>query len=60
MLAVVLQNFYVVLQSLRNKGQNTEFFLARIFPYSVQIWENTDQKKLRIWALFTQWVQENK
>ena len=23
-------------------------------PYSVQIRENTDQKKLRIWALFTQ------
>ena len=24
-------------------------------PYSVQIQENTDQKKLRIWTLFTQW-----
>ena len=23
-------------------------------PYSVQMQENTDQKKLRIWALFTQ------
>ena len=23
-------------------------------PYSVRIQENTDQKKLRIWALFTQ------
>ena len=23
--------------------------------YSVQIHENTDQKKLRIWTLFTQW-----
>ena len=24
------------------------------FSYSVRIWENTDQKKLRIWTLFTQ------
>ena len=24
-------------------------------PYLVQIQENTDQKKLRIWTLFTQW-----
>ena len=24
-------------------------------PYSVRMWENTDQKKLRIWTLFTQW-----
>ena len=23
------------------------------YPYSVQIQENTDQKKLRIWTLFT-------
>ena len=29
--------------------------LLRKFPYSVQIQENTDQKKLRIWTLFTQW-----
>ena len=25
-------------------------------PYSVWIWENTDQTKLRIWTLFMQWV----
>ena len=25
-------------------------------PYSVQIQENTDQKNLRIWTLFTQWL----
>ena len=31
---------------LREKYQNTEFFLVLIFPYS-------DQKKLRIWTLFT-------
>ena len=36
------------------KVSNTEFFLVRIFPYSVRIWENTDQKKLYIWTLFTQ------
>ena len=23
-----------------------EIFLIRIFPYGVQIWENTDQKKV--------------
>ena len=27
----------------------------RISSYSVRIMENTDQKKLRIWTLFTQW-----
>ena len=32
-----------------------EFFLVRIFPYSLRMRENTDQKKLRIWTLFTQW-----
>ena len=24
-------------------------------PYSVRIQENTDQKKLHIWVIFTQW-----
>ena len=49
---------------------NTEFFLVRIFPhsdwirrdskirsvspYSVWMQENTDQKKLRLWIVFTQ------
>ena len=32
-----------------------ESFLVCIFLYSVQIWENTDHKKLFIWTLFTQW-----
>ena len=32
---------------LPEKCPNTEFFLVRIFPHS-------DQKKLRIWTLFTQ------
>ena len=31
-------------QALREKCQNTEFFLVRIFPYLDWIWENTDQK----------------
>ena len=43
-------------QSLREKYSNTEFFLVRIFLYSVRIQENTDQKKLRIWTIFTQWI----
>ena len=50
------------------KCSNTEFFLVRIFPHSVWIRmrsispypvrmrENTDQKKLRFWTLFTKWV----
>ena len=36
---------------LRYTCPNTEFFLVRIFLYSVRIQENTDQKKLRIWTL---------
>ena len=42
-------------QTPREKCPNTEFFLVRIFLYSVQIQENTDKKKLRIWTLFKQW-----
>ena len=41
-------------EALREKCSNTEFFLVRIFPYSVRIWENTGQKKLRIGTLFMQ------
>ena len=45
--------------SLSEKCPNTKFFLVRIFLYSdwihsVRIQENMDQKKLRIWTLFTQ------
>ena len=36
------------------KCPNTEFFLSRIFSYSVPMWENTDQKTLCFWTLFTQ------
>ena len=41
--------------TLCEKSSNTEFFLAHIFPHSVQIKENTDQKKLSIWTVFAQW-----
>ena len=40
--------------SLRKKRRNTQIFLVRIFPYLVKIRENTDQKKLCIWTIFTQ------
>ena len=30
--------------------------MLRISPYSVRMRENTDQKNLRIWTLFTQWI----
>ena len=33
-------------------GLNTEIYCKS--PYSVQIQDNTDQKKLRIWTLFTE------
>ena len=39
-------NLYFI-ATRREKCSNTEFFLVRIFLYS-------DQKKLRIWTLFTQ------
>ena len=42
-------------QTLCKRCPNTELFLVCVFPYSVQIRENIDQKKLRIWILFTQW-----
>ena len=50
--AVVLTLLYL---TLREKCPNTEFFLVRILLYSDWIQENTNQKKLRIWKLFTQW-----
>ena len=45
--------------ALREKCQNTEFFLVRIFLYLVQMQENVDQKKLRIWTLFTRYMWHN-
>ena len=47
--------FIFLYYSLRENCPNTGFFLVRIFLYSVRIKKNTDQKKLRIWILFTQW-----
>ena len=41
-------------QPMREKCPNAELFLVRIFLYSVRIQENMDQRKLRIWKLFTQ------
>ena len=41
-------------QTLCEMCPNTDFFLVRIFPYSVKIRENTDQKKLLIWTFFAQ------
>ena len=39
--------------ALCGKCPKTEFFLVHIFLYSHWIYENTDQKKLRIWIFFT-------
>ena len=48
--------FHLPKLSLCEKCPNTEFFLVLIFPYSVRIRENKDQKKLRIWTFFTQCI----
>ena len=60
---------FVWFSALCEKCPNTEFFLVRVFPhsdwirrdteYSVRLRENTDQKKFRIWTLFTQWQWED-
>ena len=42
--------------SLREKCPNRSYFLVPIFLYLFEIQENTDQKKLRIWTLFTQCI----
>ena len=41
---------------LHEKCPNMEFFLVRAFLYLDWIQENTDQEKLPIWTLFTQWL----
>ena len=48
----LMQAYY----SLREKCPNTELFLVRIFLYLDWIQKNTDQKLLRIWTLFTQYI----
>ena len=50
-----IQLFHPVITFTVWKVSNKDFFLVRIFPYSVQIREKTDQKKFRIWTLFKQW-----
>ena len=54
---LIPSNFKLEFQiyTLLKNCPNTEFFLAHIFPYSVQIPENTDQEKLHIWTFFAQW-----
>ena len=49
-----IKHTYKATAILREKCPNTKLFLVRIFLYSVRIQGNTDQKKLRIWTLFTQ------
>ena len=44
MLAVLASSYDFSISALREKCSDTEFFLGRIFPYSVRMWENTDQK----------------
>ena len=43
--------FWSVFSRIRTEYEE----ILRISPYSVRMRENTDQKKLRIWTLFTQW-----
>ena len=48
-----LMKFFLVLFScIQTEHRN----LWSKSPYSVQMQENTDQKKLRIWTLFAQWM----
>ena len=47
--------WHETLNTLREKFPSTEFFLVRIFLCLDWLQENTVQKKLRIWTLFTQW-----
>ena len=42
-------------QTLCKMCPNTEFFLVCISLYLVRMRENTDQKNLHIWTLFTRW-----
>ena len=52
-IAIILKLFRWL--SLLKKCPNTELFSICIFPYSVQIRENKDENKFRIWTLFKQW-----
>ena len=47
------ENISAYIKAMPEKCLNSESFLVRISLYLVQIQENMDQKKLRIWTLFT-------
>ena len=42
--------------SIFSRTRTVYGMILRISPYSVRMRENKDQKKLRIWILFTQWM----
>ena len=48
-------HLHYIWHTLHEKCPNPEFLLVRIAFYLDWIQENTDQKNLRIWTLFTQW-----
>ena len=52
-IAKITSSLICTMKSLHEKCPNTEFFLVHIFQYSDWIQKNADQKKLRIWPLFT-------
>ena len=54
MLMVIWSFFWSIFSRIRTEYGE----ILRISPYSVRMRENTDQKKLRIWTLFTQWVSD--
>ena len=54
----------MTVRGFKSEGEITEFFLFPIFPYSVQIRENTDQKysvfghfscSVRWWQYYINW-----
>ena len=55
----IIASEYFTGESIELEEKNTVWYVSKygVFsgPYSVRMRENTDQKKLRIWTLFTQW-----
>ena len=49
--SVQIRNFF---WSIFSRSQTEYGEILRISPYSVRMWENTDQEKLRTWTFFTQ------
>ena len=54
--AQIRSSFWSVFSRIRTEYGE----ILRISPYSVRMRENTDQKKLRIWTLFTQSIHINR